>query len=97
MQVDHDEAFLPFVGIIIAELTSATVVILAIVTIAALCSKYRISEEQFDKATYCIANGKQGFYIVESQSEPGVEYHVTWNEQYKALACTQIFGDKERR
>ncbi|HEX6554679.1 MAG TPA: hypothetical protein VF026_18070 [Ktedonobacteraceae bacterium] len=26
MQEDHDEAFLPFVGIIIAELTSATVV-----------------------------------------------------------------------
>jgi hypothetical protein len=26
VQEDHDEAFLPFVGIIIAELTSATVV-----------------------------------------------------------------------
>ena len=28
VQEDHDEAFLPFVGIIIAELTSATVVLL---------------------------------------------------------------------
>jgi len=27
VQEDHDEAFLPFVGIIIAELTSATVVL----------------------------------------------------------------------
>ncbi len=32
VQEDHDEAFLPFVGIIIAELTSATVVKLSIPT-----------------------------------------------------------------
>ena len=45
--------------------------------------KYNITPEQFDKATYCESNGK-GFYIVESQSEAGKEFHV----KYNVLSCT---------
>src|SRR5690348_11424942 len=61
-------------------------------TIAAICSKHHITPEQFDKATYCATNG-QGFYIVESASEPK-EYHVKYNAQYKALSCTCKAGEQ---
>ena len=53
---------------------------LIIVTIAAICSKWNITPEQFDKATYCSTNG-QGFYIVESQTTDA-EYHVKYNRQF---------------
>src|SRR5947207_16019088 len=58
-----------------------------LITVAAICSKHRISQEQFDKATYCITNG-QGYYVVESQSEAGKEYHVKYNHQFGKLTCT---------
>ena len=63
-----------------------------LITVAAICSKYRISQEQFDKATYCITNG-QGYYVVESQSEAGKEYQVRYNRQYNALSCTCKAGE----
>lgn len=62
----------------------ATTIIVA--TIAAICSKYNISEAQFSKATYCESNGK-GFYIVESASVPGQEYRVEWNDEHQCLQC----------
>jgi hypothetical protein len=58
-----------------------------VVAIAAICSKYNITPEQFDKATKVIANGRKAFYIVESLSTPGQEYRVEWNDEHQALQC----------
>jgi hypothetical protein len=66
--------------------TMATTII--IVTIASICAKYRIDEAQFSKATHCTSNGTNHYYIVESASEPGLEYHVRYSKKYNALSCT---------
>ena len=66
---------------------------IAIVTIAAICSKYNISEEQFSKATKVIANGRKAFYIVESLSTPGQEYRVEWNTEHHCLQCKPHNGE----
>src|SRR5256885_883943 len=66
--------------------------VIAIVTIAALCSKYRISQEQFSKATYVVENGKTGYYVVESQTTDA-EYHVRYNAEYNVLSCTCKAGE----
>jgi uncharacterized membrane protein YqiK len=62
-------------------------------TIATICQKHNITPEQFDRATHCTTNG-QHFYIVESQSEPGAEYHVKFNRQYGKLTCTCKAGQQ---
>ena len=65
---------------------------LILITITTLCEKYHITPEQFDKATHCESNGVH-FYIVESQTTPGTEYHVKYNREYNALSCTCLASD----
>jgi len=60
-------------------------------TITTICQKYNITPEQFDKATHRTSNGEH-FYIVESQSQPGVEYKVTWNAEHQCLQCLPHTG-----
>ncbi len=64
-----------------------------LITIAALCSKHNITEEQFSNATKVIANGRKAFYIVESLSAPGQEYRVEWNDEYHCLQCLPHNGE----
>jgi hypothetical protein len=63
------------------------------ITINEICAKHNITPEQFSKATHCTADGNEHYYIVESQSEAGVEYQVRYNRQYKALSCTCKAGE----
>jgi hypothetical protein len=65
---------------------AVTTIILAVVSITQVCKKYSISLEQFDRATKVVMNGK-AFYILESASQPGVEYQVIWNDEHQALQC----------
>jgi hypothetical protein len=64
-----------------------------VAAISAICSKYNISEEQFDKATKVIANGRKAFYIIESLSTPGQEYRVEWNVEHHCLQCLPHNGE----
>ncbi len=66
---------------------------LILITITTLCEKYHLTPEQFDKATHCESNGVH-FYIVESQTTPGTEYHVKFNRQYGKLTCTCKAGQQ---
>ncbi len=72
------------------DTTMAITIIVA--TIASICAKYHITEEQFSKATYCTSNGK-GFYLVESASTPGQEYRIEWNDEYQCLQCKPHNGE----
>jgi hypothetical protein len=64
-----------------------------VATIASICAKYLISQEQFDLATKVIATGRKAFYIVESLSTPGQEYRVEWNDEHHCLQCLPHNGE----
>ncbi len=53
VQEDHDEAFLPFVGIIIAELTSATVVNWSAPVVSRLSPRCHPSCSQMPPVSVC--------------------------------------------
>jgi hypothetical protein len=63
-------------------------------TISAIAAQFNAVESQMDKCTHCTDGQGQHYYIVESQSEAGVEYHVKYNRQFGKLTCTCKAGQQ---
>ncbi len=69
VQEDHDEAFLPFVGIIIAELASATVVSGFVARVSKIQQAYCVLSFFCVPSTICPSNERAG---IAKRSIPGL-------------------------
>jgi hypothetical protein len=54
----------------------------------ATLNKYRVTAEQLDRCSRWIdEQSKTVLYLVGSQSDPNLTYHVRWNSQFARFSC----------
>jgi len=57
--------------------------------VTTVTKSYGVTPEQIDACDrYVHENTGEVFYLVKSATTDGVYYRVTWNKQYRCLACT---------